>query len=216
MWSRSRSRSRRQKSISLDGRENLNSFKKLVSTIEKSRSRSRFLDFVSIEIFRDKSRLLWLFVLFVDFSRISRVFLDLDREIMDFYKYLDWDFSSQPYLFTFCASKLASKWAKSVGNSNFFQKVATKISIYLEIILINCKNLKNLDLSWKSRLVLTILIKILTHPSLNWKVSILKILTKIKKSDLDKMDNLDGFQKLVSTRRTFSISIGLDCRDPQP
>jgi hypothetical protein len=32
------------------------------------------------------------------------------------------------------------------------------------------------------------------------------------------MDNLNGFQKLVSTRRTFSISmsIGLDCRDPQP
>ncbi len=30
------------------------------------------------------------------------------------------------------------------------------------------------------------------------------------------MDILDGFQKLVSTRKTFSISIGLDCRDPQP
>jgi hypothetical protein len=29
------------------------------------------------------------------------------------------------------------------------------------------------------------------------------------------MDILDGFQKLVSTWRTFSISIGLDCRDPQ-
>jgi hypothetical protein len=37
-----------------------------------------------------------------------------------------------------------------------------------------------------------------------------------KKVDLDMMDNLDGFWKLVSTRRTFSISIGLDCRDPQP
>jgi hypothetical protein len=37
-----------------------------------------------------------------------------------------------------------------------------------------------------------------------------------KNSGLDMMDNLDGFQKLVSTRRTFSISIGLDCRDPQP
>jgi hypothetical protein len=45
---------------------------------------------------------------------------------------------------------LASKWAKSVGNSNFFQKVSTKISIYLEIISINSKNLKNLDLSQKS------------------------------------------------------------------
>jgi hypothetical protein len=29
-------------------------------------------------------------------------------------------------------------------------------------------------------------------------------------------DNLDGFQKLVLTRWTFSISIDLDCRDPQP
>jgi hypothetical protein len=31
------------------------------------------------------------------------------------------------------------------------------------------------------------------------------------------MDNLDTLKKLVSTRRTFSISIstGLDCRDPQ-
>jgi hypothetical protein len=39
-----------------------------------------------------------------------------------------------------------------------------------------------------------------------------------KKVDLDMMDILDGFQKLVSTQRTFSISIsiGLDCRDPQP
>jgi hypothetical protein len=38
-----------------------------------------------------------------------------------------------------------------------------------------------------------------------------------KKVDLDVMDILDGYQKLVSTRRTISISIsiGLDCRDPQ-
>ncbi len=38
-----------------------------------------------------------------------------------------------------------------------------------------------------------------------------------QKVDLDMMDILDGFQKLVSTQRTFSISIsiGLDCRDHQ-
>ncbi len=38
-----------------------------------------------------------------------------------------------------------------------------------------------------------------------------------KKVDLDVMDNLDRFQKLVSTRWTFSISIliGLKRRDPQ-
>jgi hypothetical protein len=73
-------------------------------------------------------------VVFVDF------FLDLDQEIMDFYKYLDQDISSQPFLFSFGASKLASKWAKSAGNSNFFQKVSTKILIIL-------KNHGYLDLS---------------------------------------------------------------------
>ncbi len=41
------SRSRRQKSISLDVMDNLDVFQKLVSTIEKSRSRLRFLDLVS-------------------------------------------------------------------------------------------------------------------------------------------------------------------------
>ncbi len=41
------SRSGRQKSISLDVMDNLNGFQKLVSTIEKSWSRSRNLDFVS-------------------------------------------------------------------------------------------------------------------------------------------------------------------------
>ncbi len=68
--------SRRQKSISLDGRENLDSFKKLVSTIEKSQSRSRFLDFVSMRLAkpilfsqdRDFSRLVETFVIFLDFS----------------------------------------------------------------------------------------------------------------------------------------------------
>jgi hypothetical protein len=59
---------------------------------------------------------------------------------MDFYKYLDQDFSSQPFLFTFCASEWASKWAKSAGNSIFFQKVLTKI-------LIISKNHGYLDLS---------------------------------------------------------------------
>jgi hypothetical protein len=91
-----------------------------------------------------------------------------------------------------------------------------KILIYLEKILITFKYLKNLDLSQKSRFVSTISIKISTHLNLDWKVSILKISTQIKKIDLDVKDNLDRFQKLVSTRWTFSVSIGLDCQDPQP
>jgi hypothetical protein len=39
-----------------------------------------------------------------------------------------------------------------------------------------------------------------------------------KKVDLNTKDNLNGFQKLVLTRWTFSISIsiGLHRRDPQP
>ncbi len=41
------SQSRHQKKVSLDGRENFDSFKKLVSTIEISRPRSRYLDLVS-------------------------------------------------------------------------------------------------------------------------------------------------------------------------
>jgi hypothetical protein len=56
---------------------------------------------------------------------------------------------------------------------------------------------------------LMISIKISTQPSLDWKVLILK------NFGLDTMDNLDGFQKLVSTDREILILIGLDCRDPQ-
>ena len=90
---------------------------------------------------RDFSRLIKIFVIISDFCGFLDFFLDLDREILDFYKYLNRDFSSQPYLFTFCASKLASKWAKSAGNSNFFKESRQKyqlsqnimgISIYLD------------------------------------------------------------------------------------
>ena len=69
---------------------------------------------------RDFSRLIGTFVIFCSFCGFLDFFLDLDQEILDFYKYLDRDFSSQPYLFTFCASKLASKWAKSAENSKIF------------------------------------------------------------------------------------------------
>ncbi len=49
------SRSRRRQRVSLDSQENLDSVKKLVSTIEISRSRSRLLDFVSTTMSRPKS-----------------------------------------------------------------------------------------------------------------------------------------------------------------
>ncbi len=75
------------------------------------------------------------------------------------------------------------------------------LSWFISIVSISLNDLdKNLDTA-KSRL------KSLDFKNLN---------REKKNSGLDMMDNLDGFQKLVSTRRTFSISIGLDCRDPQP
>jgi hypothetical protein len=60
-------------SASLDNRENLDTFKKLVSTIEISRfslDGHMQIQYFSVEIetYWDLSRLLWLFVIFVDFS----------------------------------------------------------------------------------------------------------------------------------------------------
>ncbi len=105
-----------------------------------------------------------------------------------------------------------------------------KILIYLDKISITYKYLEKsrfvsicLDLSRRSRFVSTISINISTKINLNKDKSRPKNLDfknldrdKIK-VDLDVMDNLDRFQKLVSTRWTFSIliSIGLKRRDPQ-
>jgi hypothetical protein len=118
-------------------------------------------------------------VIICNFSGCVNIFLDLNQEIMDFYKYLDRDFSSQLFLFTFRGSILASIWAKSVGHSNFFQKILTKIWII-------SKSHGYLNLSRWSRLVSTIWIKISMQPSLDWKVS-----TEKKKVDLDRRENLD-------------------------
>ncbi len=79
------------------------------------------------------------------------------------------------------------------------------------------KGFNNVEISWQistaSRQILTASRQILT--SLDWKILILKISTEKKKVDLDRWENLNNSKKLVLTRRTFSISIGLDCRDPQ-
>ncbi len=86
------------------------------------------------------------------------------------------------------------------------------------------KNLESLDLSRRSRFVSTISIcldnldKYLDKDKSRPKNLDFKNLDREKKKvDLNVMDILDSFQKLVSTRRTISISIsiGLDCRDPQ-
>ncbi len=107
---------------------------------------------------RDFSRLIEIFVIISDFSGFLDFFLDLDREILDFYKYLDRDFSSQPYLFTFCASKLASKWAKSAGNSKKFQKVLTNLDLSRQNLdFLQISRFVSICLDW-SRFVSTILI----------------------------------------------------------
>ena len=135
---------------------------------------------------------------------------------MDFYKYLDRDFSSQPYLFTFCASKLASKWAKSAGNSNFFQKVSTKsrfISTKSRLLTNISKNLVLSRFVSKVSISLDDLDKNLDTSLSRLKSLDFKNLDRDKmKVDLDRRENLDGFQKLVSTLRTFSISISI-CLD---
>jgi hypothetical protein len=85
-------------------------------------------------------------------------------------------------------------------------------------------NLKSLDLSRRSRFVSTISIclddldKYLDEDKSRPKNLDFKNLDRDKiKVDLDVMDNPDRFQKLVSTRWTFSISIsiGLERRDHQ-
>ena len=167
------SQSWRQKRVSLDGRENLDSFKKLVLKIEISQSRSTNLNLVSMSLAKtvlfgwdqDLSRLVKTCQDFCDykwFLWISQFFSRSRPRHNGFLQISRWDFSSQPYLFTFCASKLASKWAKSVGNSNFFFK-------------------KSKQKSWLSQKIMAISIKILTQPSLDRKVSILKISTEKKK-----------------------------------
>ena len=91
-----------------------------------------------------------------------------------------------------------------------------KISIYLDKISITYKYLKK---SWFVSICHNDLDKYLDKNKSRPKNLDFKNLNRDKiKIDLDMMDNLDGFQKLVSTQRTFSISIliGLDCRDPQP
>ena len=104
-----------------------------------------------------------------------------------------------------------------------------EISQFVEIFEpeVSKKSWKSLDYvekSQKSRFVSTILIclddldKYLDEDK-SWPKNLdFKNLDRDKiKVDLDVMDNLDRFQKLVSTRWTFSISIsiGLKRRDPQ-
>ncbi len=176
------SRSRRQKSISLDVMDNLDGFQKLVSMIEKSRSRSRFLDLVSTSMSRPKS-------------------LDRDQEIRRDLKILAFldslSRSRSAWIFVFSHRDFSIRQdfssfsdSKGLDNVEISRQISTASRLRLDKsqqsrqISMCLDNLdKNLDAT-KSRL------KSLDFKNLDRD--------KIK-VDLDVMDNLDVFQKLVST-----------------
>ena len=93
-----------------------------------------------------------------------------------------------------------------------------KISIYLDKISITYKYLeKSRFVSKVSKVSISLddLDKYLDTAKSRLKSLDFKNLNRDKiKVDLYVMDNLDRFQKLVSTRWTFSISIGLERQDP--
>ena len=143
-----------------------------ISTVSKSESRrSRYLDWdreisilsrhvqkVSIE--SEKSVETW------HFWQISTVCLDLDRELVNFITFLDRDFST-------CRDFWSWSTSKSLDNVEIMSRYLDK-SRFVSICL---------DKSRKSRqswFISTVSTKISTQPSLDWKVSILKISTEIK------------------------------------
>jgi hypothetical protein len=145
----------------------------------------------------DLLRLIKIFVIVSVFHGFLNFFLDLNQEIVYFYKYLDWDFSSQPYTYVYILFfKIGFKMGKKWGKLKFFSKSLDKNEI-----LIILKNHGFLDLSRWSWLVSTISIKILTKINFDWKILILKILTMKKK-------------KLISNLKAWHFKkVGLDTKD---
>jgi hypothetical protein len=135
------SRSRRCQRVSLDSRENLDSVKKLVSTIEISRSRLRLLDFVSTTMSRPKS-------------------LDRDREIRRDLKFL-------AFLNSLSQSRPRSAWIFVFSRRDFSirrdfrPRQCRDFSTNLDCVS------TNLDASRQSRHVSTISTKISTRQSLD-------------------------------------------------
>ncbi len=184
--------SRHRQTVCLDSRENLDIFKKFVSTVEKSWSRSRLLDFVSTSMSRPKS---------LDRDRKIR----RDLKILAFLDSLSWSRSRSAWIFAFSRQDFSirrdfSSFSDSKGLDNV--EISRQISTASwQILTISTR----LDKSQQSRRVLTISTKISTRQSLDWKVSILKISTEkknirfrlsrkswhLKKVGLDTKDNLD-------------------------
>jgi hypothetical protein len=194
------SRSRRRQRVSLDSRENLDSVKKLVSTIEISRSRSRYLDFVSTTMSRPKS-------------------LDRDREIrrdLKFSAFLDSLSRSRPrsaWIFVFSRRDFSIRRDFRPWQCRDFSTNLDRVSTNLDRV---STNLENLDVSRQISTISTRLDNL--DKNLDASKSRLKNLDfknldrEKKKVDLDRRENLDNLKKFVSTRRTFSISISI-CLD---
>ncbi len=100
--------------------------------------------------------------------------------------------------------------------SGFLHISCPDFSIRRDFIFI-LKMSRFLDKSWFVLTISTILTKILTRQSLDWKVLILKISTKTKKSLSRQSRNSWQVLKVCLDRsdREISILIGLDCQDPQ-
>ena len=181
------SQSRRRQRVRLNSWENLDSVKKCASTVKKSRSRSRLLDFVSTSMSKPKS-------------------LNRDREIHR-------DLKISAFLDNLSRSRSRSAWIFAFSHRDF--SIRQDFSSFSD-----SKGLDNVEISQQCQDFSTNIDCVSTNldnldKNLNWKVSILKISIEKKKVDLDRWENLNNSKKLVLTRRTFSISIGLDCRDPQ-
>jgi hypothetical protein len=185
------SQSRRRQRVRLNSWENLDSVKKCASTVKKSRSRSRLLDFVSTSMSRPKS--------------LDR---DRDREIHR-------DLKISAFLDNLSRSRSRSAWILAFSHRDF--SIHQDFSSFSD-----SKGLDNVKISQQCQDFSTNLDCVSTNldnldKNLDWKVWILKISTEKKKFGLDSCENLDTLKKLVSTLRTvsISISIGLDCQDPQ-
>ncbi len=145
------------------------------------------------------------------FWQISTVFLDLDQELVNVITVLDQDFS-------ICRDFWAWSLKKVLKKSRLCQEILkilnkSRKSRFVSTISI-C--LDDLDLSRRSRFASTISIclddldKYLDKDKSRPKNLNFKNLERDKiKVDLDVMDNLDGFQKLVSTAKDV-LDLDLD------
>jgi hypothetical protein len=162
---------------------------KKISTVSKSKSRRlRYLEFVSTSMSRPKN-LDWDW----EFRR--------DLKILAFLDSLSWSWSRSAWIFVF------SRWDFSIRRdfSSFSDsKGLDNVKISWQILTASwqistaswqiSKISTRLDQSWQSWCLLAISTKILTRQSLDWKISILKILTR-KKKLISTVEKISTIQK---------------------